>query len=56
MLEVIDKRLIEIVEQKFGKDYIINNNSCEMEYVCPFCYSKIGKIKTDRKFSVHIRK
>lgn len=54
MIESIDKRLIEIVEAKFGKDYIINDKSCEMEYVCPFCFKKIGKLKNDRKFSVHI--
>lgn len=54
MIETVDRRLIEIVEQKFGKDYILNERSCEMEYVCPFCFKKIGKIKTDRKFSVHV--
>lgn len=54
MIETVDKRLIGIVEAKFGKDYILNEKSCEMEYICPFCYDKIGKLKTDRKFSVHV--
>lgn len=44
--------LIEIAVKHFGNDYVFSANKENIMYVCPFCFSKLGKVKTDRKLGV----
>lgn len=44
--------LIDIAVKYFGSDYVLSANKKDIMYVCPFCYEKLGKVKTDRKLGV----
>lgn len=52
---MVDNDLLEQAILKFGTDYVHDKKNDELMYVCPFCESKIGKIKTDRKLYVNVK-
>lgn len=52
---MLDKELLDQAISRFGNDYVHDKNNDELMYVCPFCESKIGKIKTDRKLYVNVK-
>lgn len=46
--------LLDIAIKYFGPDYTLTSTDKDAMFCCPFCYDKLGKVKTDRKLGVCI--